>query len=112
MLALPYVWNKLEYIDMMVRKNSGRYQLLNYNNQSGIDISGIGFFFALDFFEKFKCDELIYYIVEKARVKKRVLYDDDTLEEMKRYYKIDNHDELLRFIKTHGLKNDDSEVEH
>ena len=44
-------------------------------------------------------------------MKKWVLYDD-TLEEMKRYYKIDNHDELLRFIKTHGLKNDDSEVEH
>ena len=50
--------------------------------------------------------------MEKARVKKRVLYDDDTLEEMKRYYKIDNHDELLRFIKAHGLKNDDSDVEH
>ena len=45
-------------------------------------------------------------------MKKRVLYDDDTLEEMKRYYKIENHDELLRFIKTYGLKNDDSEVEH
>jgi hypothetical protein len=72
----------------------------------------LAFIFALDFFEKFKCDELVYYIVEKARVKKRVLYDDDTLEEMKRYYKIDNHDELLRFIKTHGLKNDDSEEEH
>ena len=43
--------------------------------------------------------------MEKEGVKKRVLYDDDTLEEMK-------HDELLRFIKTHGLKNDDSEVEH
>jgi hypothetical protein len=50
--------------------------------------------------------------VEKVKVKKRVLYDDDTLEEMKRYYKIDNHGELLRFIKTHGLKIDDSEVEH
>jgi uncharacterized membrane protein YecN with MAPEG domain len=72
----------------------------------------LGFIFALFFFEKFKCNELIYYIVEKERVKKRVLYDDDTLEEMKRYYKIENHDELLRFIKIHGLKNDDSEVEH
>ena len=75
------------------------------------DFLALGFIFAL-VFEKFKCNELIYYIVEKARVKKRVLYDDDTLEEMKRYYKIENHDELLRFIKTHGLKNDDSEVEH
>lgn len=76
------------------------------------DFLALGFIFALVFFEKFKCNELIYYIVEKARVKKRVFYDDDTLEEMKRYYKIENHDELLRFIKTHGLKNDDSEVEH
>ena len=79
---------------------------------SASDFRALGFIFALVFFEKFKCNELIYYNVEKARVKKRVLYDDDTLEEMKRYYKIENHDELLRFIKTHGLKNDDSEVEH
>ena len=76
------------------------------------DFLALGFIFALVFFEKFKCNELIYYIVEKVKVKKRVLYDDDTLEEMKRYYKIDNHGELLRFIRTHGLKIDDSEVEH
>jgi hypothetical protein len=49
--------------------------------------------------------------MEKARVKKHVHYDDETLEKMKRYYKIDNQDELLRFIKTHGLKNDDFELE-
>ena len=49
--------------------------------------------------------------MEKARVRKHVHYDDETLEKMKRYYKIDDHDELLRFIKTHGLKNDDFEVE-
>jgi len=49
--------------------------------------------------------------VEKEKVKRGVLYDDDTLEEMKRYYKIDDHDELLRFIKAHGLKNDDSDIE-
>jgi hypothetical protein len=79
---------------------------------STTDFLALGFIFALVLFEKFKCNELIYYIVEKARVKKRVLYDDDTLEEMKRYYKIENQDELLRFIKTHGLKDDDSEVEH
>ena len=81
-------------------------------SQSATDFLALGFIFALVLFEKFKCNELIYYIVEKARVKKRVLYDDDTLEEMKRYYKIENQDELLRFIKTHGLKDDDSEVEH
>lgn len=79
---------------------------------SATDFLALGFIFALVLFEKFKCNELIYYIVEKARVKKRVLYDDDTLEEMKRYYKIENQDELLRFIKTHGLNDDDSEVEH
>jgi hypothetical protein len=79
---------------------------------SATDFLALGFIFALVLFEKFKCNELIYYIVERARVKKRVLYDDDTLEEMKRYYKIENQDELLRFIKTHGLKDDDSEVEH
>ena len=43
--------------------------------------------------------------MEKARVRKHVHYDDETLEKMKRYYKIHDHDELLRFIKTQGLKN-------
>ena len=31
-------------------------------------------------------------------------YDDETLARMKKYYKIDDHTDLLRFIKTHGLK--------
>ena len=48
----------------------------------------------------------------EAKVKKRVHYDDETLEKMKRYYKIDDHDELLRFIKTHGLKNYDVEIDN
>jgi hypothetical protein len=94
----------VENINSYIKNNQSR-------SPSASDFRALAFIFPLVFFEKFKCDELIYYIVEKARVKKRVLYDDDTLEEMKRYYKIDNHDELLRFIKTHGLKNDDSEVE-
>jgi hypothetical protein len=94
----------VENINSYIKNNQSR-------SPSASDFRALAFIFALIFFEKFKCDELIYYIVEKARVKKRVLYDDDTLEEMKRYYKIDNHDELLRFIKTHGLKNDDNEVE-
>lgn len=42
--------------------------------------------------------------MEKAKVKKYAPYDDETLEKMKRYYKIDDNEELLRFIKTHGLK--------
>ena len=32
------------------------------------------------------------------------LYDDATLELMKRYYKVEDHDELLKFIKTHGVR--------
>ena len=48
--------------------------------------------------------------MERARVKRNVHYDDETLEKMKRYYKIDDHDELLRFIKTHGLKKYDLDV--
>lgn len=43
--------------------------------------------------------------MERAKVKKYPHYDDETLEKMKRYYKIDDNEELLRFIKTHGLKN-------
>lgn len=45
--------------------------------------------------------------VEKQRGKLHVHYDDDTLERMKRYYKIEHYDELLRFIKSHGLQNED-----
>ena len=43
--------------------------------------------------------------MKRAGVKRNVRYDDETLEKMKRYYKIDDNEELLRFIKTHGLKN-------
>ena len=39
----------------------------------------------------------------RPKVKKHH-YDDETLERMKKYYKVDNDDDLLRFIKTHGLK--------
>jgi hypothetical protein len=49
--------------------------------------------------------------MEKAKVKRRVHYDDETLEKMKRYYKIDNHEELLRFIKTHGLRDHGFEID-
>ena len=43
--------------------------------------------------------------MERARVKRHVRYDDETLEKMKRYYKNDKNKKLLRFIKTQGLKN-------
>ncbi len=32
------------------------------------------------------------------------IYDDATLERMKRYYKVEDHGELLKFIKTHGIR--------
>lgn len=50
--------------------------------------------------------------MEKAKVKKYVNYDDETLEKMKRYYKIDDNEELLRFIKTHGLKNYNFDIDN
>ena len=37
------------------------------------------------------------------------IYDDKTLEHMKRYYKIESGDELLRYIKRHGLRVDDGD---
>jgi len=30
-------------------------------------------------------------------------YDDATLERMKHYFKQRDHDEILRYIKTHGV---------
>ena len=50
--------------------------------------------------------------MEEAKVKKYPNYDDETLEKMKRYYNINDQDELLRFIETHGLKNSDFELEN
>jgi hypothetical protein len=50
------------------------------------------------------------YYMKKSDNKERVHYDDDTLRELKRYYRIEDHTELLRFIRIHGLKNDDSDV--
>ena len=39
-------------------------------------------------------------------------YDDETLEKMKRYYRIDNHDDLLKYIKKNRLvgKNEGEEL--
>lgn len=45
-------------------------------------------------------------------MKKHVHYDDETLEKMKRYYKIDDNEELLRFIKTHGLKDYNFDIDN
>ena len=45
-------------------------------------------------------------------MKRHVHYDDETLEKMKRYYKIDDNEELLRFIKTHGLINYNFDIDN
>ncbi|HEX2014084.1 MAG TPA: hypothetical protein VLA68_02540 [Nitrososphaera sp.] len=34
----------------------------------------------------------------------RPIYDDALLERMKRYYKVEDHDELLKYIKNHGMR--------
>ncbi len=48
--------------------------------------------------------------MERPKIKKHH-YDDDTLERMRKYYKVDNYDDLLRFIETHGLKNYNLELD-
>jgi hypothetical protein len=35
---------------------------------------------------------------------KKSLYDDQMLESMKRYYKIESYDELLQYISINGLR--------
>jgi hypothetical protein len=45
----------------------------------------------------------------RKKKKQQPIYDDKTLEHMKRYYKIESSDELLRYIKKHGLREDDSD---
>ena len=47
--------------------------------------------------------------MKKSNSKEHVHYDDNTLRELKRYYRIEDHSELLRYIKMHGLRNDDSD---
>lgn len=42
---------------------------------------------------------------EKKVLKPRI-YDDETLEKMKKYYNIDDHTDLLKFIRSQGLHED------
>ena len=41
--------------------------------------------------------------------KKYSVIDDETLENMKRYYRIENHDELLRYLKKNSILKEDNE---
>ena len=43
----------------------------------------------------------------KKNIIKRGFYDDDTLSNMRNYYNIEDHTELLKFIKRNGLHNND-----
>jgi hypothetical protein len=42
---------------------------------------------------------------------KKNYYDDETLEKMKKHFNIDNDDDLLRYIASHGLKDYKFEIE-
>jgi hypothetical protein len=46
-----------------------------------------------------------------VKQKRNSTIDDETLENMKRYYKIDNHKELLHYIKKNGIIKGDFEPE-
>jgi hypothetical protein len=43
----------------------------------------------------------------KDNLKKARIYDDQTLENMKKYYNINDHKDLLKFMKLNGLMNHD-----
>jgi len=46
-------------------------------------------------------------------MKKWPIYDDHTIEVLKKYYSIeDNGGELLRYIRIYGIKNDDSDYSY
>jgi hypothetical protein len=44
-------------------------------------------------------------IIIKDNLKKARIYDDETLENMKKYYNIEDHTDLLKFIKLNGITN-------
>ena len=43
-------------------------------------------------------------IIIKDNFKKARIYDDETLENMKKYYGIDDHRGLLKYIRLNGLE--------
>ena len=48
-------------------------------------------------------------IVKDNFLKKVHINDDQTLKNMKKYYNIDDHTDLLKFIKLNGITNHDKE---
>ncbi len=48
---------------------------------------------------------------EKKFFKNYRIYDDETIQTMKKYYNIENnHDDLLKYIKKHGLRVEEMEI--
>lgn len=43
---------------------------------------------------------------KEEKISKPRIYDDETLEKMKKYYNIDDHTDLLKFIRSNGLHED------
>jgi hypothetical protein len=50
-------------------------------------------------------------VVRKDRNNFHTTYDDRTMENMKRYYRIDTDDELVKYIKK-NVEHDESDVTH
>jgi hypothetical protein len=50
-------------------------------------------------------------IITLVKKKRNSSIDDETLENMRRYYKIDDHKELLQYIKKNGIIKGDFEHE-
>lgn len=40
----------------------------------------------------------------KNKLKKSRIYDDETLENMKKYYGINDHKDLLKYLRSNGLE--------
>lgn len=49
--------------------------------------------------------------MEKKKEDSKSHYDDETIENLKNYYRVEDHhsSDLLRFIKTHGTHHDSDE---
>ena len=50
-------------------------------------------------------------ILKNNNFKNARIYDDETLENMKKYYNIDDHTDLLKFIKLNGIMDHDHDKE-
>ena len=50
-------------------------------------------------------------ILKNNNFKKARIHDDQTLENMKKYYNIDDHTDLLKFIKLNGIMDHDPDKE-